>query len=44
MHVFAHLGLMEVVDQHDDPVPDGNAGAKLLATSFIKRTQPVLIY
>jgi putative adenylate-forming enzyme len=44
MHVFEDLGLMEVVDQRSDPVPDGVAGAKLLATSFIKRTQPVLRY
>ena len=44
MHVFEDLGLMEIVDQRGDPVPDGIAGAKLLATSFIKRTQPVLRY
>jgi phenylacetate-CoA ligase len=44
MHVFEDLGLMEVVDQRSDPVPDGIAGAKLLVTSFIKRTQPVLRY
>jgi putative adenylate-forming enzyme len=44
MHVFEDLGLMEVVDEHDDPVPDGVAGAKLLVTSFIKRTQPLLRY
>ena len=44
MHVFEDLGLMEVVDQRGDPVSDGIAGAKLLATSFIKRTQPVLRY
>ena len=44
MHVFEDLGLIEVVDQHGDPVPDGIAGAKLLITSFIKRTQPALRY
>ena len=44
MHVFEDLGLMEVVDEHGDPVPDGVPGAKLLVTSFIKRTQPVLRY
>jgi phenylacetate-CoA ligase len=44
MHVFEDLGLMEVVDEHGDPVPEGVAGAKLLVTSFIKRTQPVLRY
>ncbi len=44
MHMFEDLGLMDVVDEHDDPVPDGVAGMKLLVTSFIKRTQPVLRY
>jgi len=44
MHVFEDLGLMEVVDEQGDPAPDGVVGAKLLATSFIKRTQPVLRY
>ncbi len=44
MHVFEDLGLMEVVDQHRDPVPDGVVGETLLVTSFIKGTQPVLRY
>jgi len=44
MHVFEDLGLMEVVDEHGDPVGDGVAGAKLLVTSFIKRTQPLIRY
>lgn len=44
MHVFEDLGLAEVLDEQGDPVPDGVAGAKLLVTSFIKRTQPVLRY
>jgi phenylacetate-CoA ligase len=44
MHVFEDLGLVESVDEHGNPVPDGVAGAKLLFTSFIKRTQPVIRY
>ncbi len=44
MHVFEDLGLMEVVDEHGDPVPDGVTGAKMLVTSFIKRTQPLIRY
>ena len=44
MHVFEDLGLLEVVDQHGDPASEGVAGEKLLATSFLKRTQPVLRY
>jgi putative adenylate-forming enzyme len=44
MHVFEDLGLVEVVDDRGDPVPDGVVGAKLLVTSFIKRAQPLLRY
>ena len=44
MHVFEDLALIEAVDEHGEPVPDGVAGAKLLVTSFIKRAQPLLRY
>jgi phenylacetate-CoA ligase len=44
MHVFEDLGLIEVLDERGDPVPDGVPGAKLLITSFTKRTQPLLRY
>ncbi|HYM46583.1 MAG TPA: hypothetical protein VES65_10565 [Solirubrobacteraceae bacterium] len=44
MHMFEDLGLIEIIDERGDPVPDGVAGAKLLITSFIKRTQPLLRY
>jgi len=44
MHVFEDLALIEAVDERGDPAPDGVAGAKLLITSFIKRTQPLLRY
>ncbi len=44
MHVFEDLCLMEVVDERDDPVPDGVVGAKLLVSSFIKHTQPLIRY
>ena len=44
IHLFEDLGLVEVVDDHDQPVPEGVPGAKLLFTSFIKRTQPLLRY
>jgi len=44
MHVFEDLSLIEVVNERGNPVPEGVAGAKLLVTSFIKRTQPLLRY
>jgi len=44
MHVFEDLGLIEVVDERGKPVPDGVVGAKVLVTSFVKRTQPLLRY
>ena len=44
MHVFEDLGLVEVVDERGDRVPEGVVGNKLLVTSFIKRTQPLLRY
>jgi phenylacetate-CoA ligase len=44
MHVFEDLGLMEILDERGDPAPDGVPGAKLLITSFVKRTQPLLRY
>ena len=44
MHVYEDLGLMEILDERGDPAPDGVPGAKLLVTSFIKRTQPLLRY
>jgi phenylacetate-CoA ligase len=42
MHLFEDLGLMEVLDERGETAPDGVAGAKVLVTSFIKRTQPLL--
>ncbi|MGO9319852.1 MAG: phenylacetate--CoA ligase family protein [Solirubrobacteraceae bacterium] len=44
MHVFEDLGLIEVVDERGDPVADGIAGSRLLFTSFVKGTQPLLRY
>ncbi len=44
MHVFEDLGLIEVLDEHGDPVADGVAGVELLITSFVKVTQPLLRY
>ncbi|MGA2471479.1 MAG: hypothetical protein ABSG64_12425 [Solirubrobacteraceae bacterium] len=44
IHVFEDLCLVEVVDEHANPVPEGAVGAKLLFTSFISRSQPILRY
>ena len=44
LHVFEDLALVEVVDDDNRPVPDGVVGTKLLVTSFIKRSQPLLRY
>jgi phenylacetate-coenzyme A ligase PaaK-like adenylate-forming protein len=44
IHLFEDLGMVEVVDDHGHPVSEGLAGTKLLVTSFIKRTQPLLRY
>lgn len=44
IHLFEDLCHVEVVDEHGAPVPDGVLGAKLLMTSFMRHTQPVLRY
>jgi phenylacetate-CoA ligase len=42
MHLFEDLGMMEVLDPNGDTAADGVAGAKVLVTSFIKHSQPLL--
>lgn len=44
MHVFEDLGIVEVVDEDNCPVPDGTLGHKILFTSLISFTQPVIRY
>ncbi len=44
LHVFEDLALVEVVDDGNNPVHGGAVGDKLLVTSFIKRSQPLLRY
>jgi phenylacetate-CoA ligase len=44
LHVFEDLALVEVVADDNSPVHDGVVGTKLLVTSFIKRSQPLLRY
>jgi len=44
MHIFEDLGVVEVVDEDNCPVPDGTLGHKILFTSLFGFTQPVIRY
>jgi phenylacetate-CoA ligase len=44
MHIFEDLGIVEVVDEDNCPVPDGTLGHKILFTSLFGFTQPVIRY
>ena len=44
MHLFEDLGIFEVVDDHDCPVPDGMPGYKILFTNLYQYVQPVIRY
>ena len=44
MHVFEDLGIIEVVDENNNPVPDGTLGHKILFTSLFGFTQPIIRY
>jgi phenylacetate-CoA ligase len=44
MHIFEDLGIVEVVDEHNRPVPDGNLGHRILFTSLFGFTQPIIRY
>jgi len=44
MHIFEDLGIVEVVDEDNQPVPDGTLGHKILFTSLFGFTQPVIRY
>ncbi|MFO7773955.1 MAG: hypothetical protein R6V59_08525 [Dehalococcoidia bacterium] len=44
MHIFEDLGIVEVVDEDNRPVPDGSLGHKILFTSLVGFTQPVIRY
>ncbi len=44
MHIFEDLGIVEVVDEDNRPVPDGTLGHKILFTSLFSFTQPVIRY
>ena len=44
MHIFEDLGIVEAVDENNQPVPDGTLGHKILFTSLFGFTQPVIRY
>jgi phenylacetate-coenzyme A ligase PaaK-like adenylate-forming protein len=44
IHLFEDQAIVEVVDEHDRPVPAGQVGHKLLVTNLVARTQPLLRY
>ena len=44
IHLFEDQAIVEVVDERDRPVPDGQLGHKLLVTNLVNRTQPLLRY
>ena len=44
MHVNADWAILEVVDEHNQPVPDGQPGAKVLLTNLANYVQPIIRY
>ena len=44
MHVNADWALLEVVDTDNQPVPDGEKGAKVLITNLANHVQPIIRY
>lgn len=44
MHLWEDLALVEVVDEHDRPVPPGTPGHKVLLTNLVNRVQPLIRY
>jgi phenylacetate-CoA ligase len=44
MHVNADWAILEVVDEENQPVPNGQQGAKVLVTNLANRVQPFIRY
>lgn len=44
MDILEDLVVVEVVDQHNRPVPPGTPGHKLLLTNLVNHTQPLIRY
>jgi phenylacetate-coenzyme A ligase PaaK-like adenylate-forming protein len=44
LHLFEDFSIVEVVDEHNRPVPAGEQGARVLLTVLFRRTQPLIRY
>ncbi|MQA14959.1 MAG: hypothetical protein GEV09_12520 [Pseudonocardiaceae bacterium] len=44
MHLWEDLAILEIVDEHDRPVPPGVPGHRMLLTNLVNRTQPLIRY
>jgi phenylacetate-CoA ligase len=44
LHLFEDLAILEIVDQHNRPVPPGTYGARALLTTLFRRIQPLIRY
>jgi phenylacetate-coenzyme A ligase PaaK-like adenylate-forming protein len=44
LHLFEDFSIVEVVDEHNRPVPPGAQGDKVLLTVLFRRTQPLIRY
>lgn len=44
IHIFEDLSIVEVVDEQNQPVPDGLPGYKVLITNLFNFTQPLIRY
>ncbi len=44
IHISEDLTIIEVVDENNQPVPDGSLGHKLLITNLFNYTQPLIRY
>lgn len=44
IHLFEDLFIVEVVDQQNNPIPDGTPGVKILLTNLFNYSQPLIRY
>jgi phenylacetate-CoA ligase len=44
IHIFEDLWIAEIVDEQNQPVPDGSPGQKVLITNLFNFTQPLIRY